>query len=69
MTEAYNVEQSINNSSINLGYPKKNVSFPIARMTHFFSKSKKKIRLTSQRSKYFNLQAHNLVLLTSIGMM
>ena len=42
MTEAYNVEQSINNSSINLGHPKKNVSFPIARMTHFFSKSKKK---------------------------
>ena len=33
----------------------------------FFSKSKKKNRFTSQRSEYFNLQAHDLVLLTAIG--
>ena len=33
-------------------------------------KSKKKnSRFTNQRSKYFNFQAHNLVLLTTIGMM
>ncbi len=37
----------------------------------FFSKSKKKkkSRFGSQRSKYFNLQAHDLVLLTTIGML
>ena len=36
----------------------------------FFSKSKKKkSRFTSQRSKYVNLQAHDLVFLTTISMM
>ena len=33
----------------------------------FFSKNKKKNRFTIQRSEYFNLQAHYLVLLTAIG--
>ena len=32
----------------------------------FFRKVKKN-RFTSQRSEYFNLQAHDLVLLTAIG--
>ena len=45
-----------------------NVSFPIARLTHFFRKVKKHSRFTSQRSKYFNLQAHVRVLFTAIGM-
>ena len=47
----------------------KNVPFPVARPTHFFRNVKKNSRFTSQRSKYFNLQAHDLVSLTTIGMM
>ena len=47
--------------------------FPIAQPTHFFRKVKKKkkkknSRFTGQRSKYFALQAHDL-LLTTIAMM
>ena len=40
-----------------------NVSFPMARPTHSFTKSKKKIQIHLSRSKYFNLQAYDLVLL------
>ena len=49
----------------NLGHPNKMLLwFPIARPTHFFRKKKKKknSRFTGQRSKYFALQAHDLVL-------
>ena len=55
--------------STNLLWPSQcNASFPIARPTHFFGKVKKKKKFQnhSQRSKYFNLQAHDLVLLTPI---
>ena len=44
------------------------LTFPIARPTHFFRKEKKNSRFTGQRSKYFALQAHDLILRT-IGMM
>ena len=43
-----------------------NASFPIARPTHFFGKVKKKIRITCKEASTFNLQAHELVLLTPI---
>ena len=44
------------------------VSHAIARPTHFFGKVKKKNSesLVKLRSKYFTLQAHDLVLLTPI---
>ena len=44
------------------------VSSHIARSTHLFwkvKKKKKQFKFTSQRSKYFNLQAHDLVLLNN----
>ena len=44
------------------------VSFPIARPTHFFGKVKKKMQNHFKKSKYFSLQAHDLVLLTPIGL-
>ena len=44
-----------------LGHPNNITSFPIAQPTHFFRKVKKNARFTSQRSKYFNLQAHDLI--------
>ena len=43
--------------------------FPSPDRPIFFRKVKKKSRFTGQRSKYFNVQAHDLVLLTTIGMM
>ena len=45
------------------GHPHKMFRFPSPDQ-----KKKKNSRFISQRSKYFNLQAHNLVLLTTIGM-
>ena len=48
-----------------LGHPNKMFRFPSADRPIFFPKVKKKkknSRFTSQRSKYFNLQAHDRVI-------
>ena len=47
------------------GHPDKMFRFPSPDQ----KKNKTNSRFISQRSKYFNLQAHDLVLLTTIGMM
>ena len=53
-----------------LGHPDKMFRFPSPDRPIFFRKvKKKKSRFTCQRSKYFNLQAHDLVLLTTIGIL
>ena len=52
-----------------LGHPNKMFRFPSPDRPIFFRKVKNNSRLTSQRSKYFNLQAHDLVLLTTIGIL
>ena len=45
------------------------IPFSFAFGPHLFRKLKKNSRFTSQESKYFNLQAHDPVLLTTVGMM
>ena len=52
-----------------LGHPNKMFRFPSPDRAIFFRKVKNNSRFTSQRSKYFNLQAHDLVLLTTIGIL
>ena len=47
---------------------RQNKPFPLLYLGNA-QKKKKNCRFISQRSKYFNLQAHDLVLLTTIGMM
>ena len=46
---------------------RQNKPFPLLYLGN--AQKKKNCRFISQRSKYFNLQAHDLVLLTTIGMM
>ena len=52
-----------------LGHSNKMFRFPSPDRPIFFLKVKNNSRLTSQRSKYFNLPAHDLVSLTTIGIL